>query len=102
MSKKKIERLGERNYNAVGDLMVIIEYNNNKDVLVQFPMYPNVVKKTTYYRFKNGNVYLLKKKCMKDVQQLENERKVDNKVLFACVATTIAISTIIWAFTNLL
>lgn len=102
MAQKKIERLGERRLNKEGDLMVIVEYNNNKDVLVQFPMYPNIVKKTTYLKFERGIVYPLKRLNDKQKAEMEIERKRDNALLLKCAFATLMISAAIWAFCNLI
>lgn len=57
MSVKKSERLGEVAFNLNGDEMEIIEYVNNKHVMVCFPYNKGEVKKTTYLKFKQGKVY---------------------------------------------
>lgn len=54
--KQKQERLGEENYNNYKVLMKIIEYNNNKDIIVEFQDEHNVRIHTTYNNFKKGNV----------------------------------------------
>ena len=44
MGRKSIDRTGEKNYNAFGSEMVIVEYRTNKDVDVYFPEYDCIVK----------------------------------------------------------
>ena len=54
--RKKIDRVGEENYNSFGSKMVIKEYRDNKDIDIYFPEYDWMVKHIQYGHFKNGNV----------------------------------------------
>lgn len=62
MSKKEIslkqreERLGEVNYNTVGTLMRIVEYNNATDIIVEFQDKYKAKIHTTYRDFKKGGI----------------------------------------------
>ena len=56
MGRKSIDRTGEKNYNAFGSEMVIVEYRTNKDVDVYFPEYDCIVKNQQYGNFKNGKI----------------------------------------------
>lgn len=48
--------LGETKVNNFGSEMIIIKYNNNKDIDVFFPKYNWTFHGTTYNCFKNGNI----------------------------------------------
>ena len=52
----KCERVGERNYNNFGSLMVIKKYINCDNIAVYFPEYSWLCHKTTYKEFKNGHI----------------------------------------------
>ena len=53
---KKINRVGEERLNRFGSKMVIIKYNDAKDVDVYFPEYDWIFEHVTYQNFKNGNI----------------------------------------------
>lgn len=53
---QKLNRIGEKNKNKFGNLMIITKYINNADIVVDFIGY-NYQVKTSYYYFKNGKVY---------------------------------------------
>lgn len=52
---KKIDRIGEVSTNKQGLLMEIVEYTNNKDIVVEF-LATGEKKRTCYQHFKNGMV----------------------------------------------
>lgn len=58
MSRKdlKNERIGEISKNKYGTKMKIIEYTNNKNIIVEFMDEYKCQKKTSYRAFKNGEV----------------------------------------------
>lgn len=56
MSKKIVDRIGEENHNRKGTLMRIIEYNNAKDIIVEFQDEYKVKVHTEYKHFKKGNI----------------------------------------------
>lgn len=49
-------RLGEEKYNNHGCLMKIIEYNNNRDIVIEFQDEYKEKVHTSYQNFSNGNV----------------------------------------------
>lgn len=53
---KKINRVGEQNYNNFGSLMIIINYNSNINIDVYFPDYNWIKYQTDYNSFKKGNI----------------------------------------------
>ena len=53
---KKIDRIGERNYNTFGSEMIITKYRTNRDIDVYFPEYNWTFKGVQYSHFKEGNV----------------------------------------------
>ena len=53
---KKIDRIGERNYNTFGSEMIITKYRTNRDIDVYFPEYNWTFKGVQYGHFKEGNV----------------------------------------------
>lgn len=53
---KFIDRTGEENYNTFGTLMKIVEYNSNKDMIVEFQDEYKVKVHTIYNNFKKGNI----------------------------------------------
>ena len=53
--KNRNNKLNETNYNKCGELMRIIEYNNAHDIIIEFDCSKTTVK-TSYQKFKNGNV----------------------------------------------
>ena len=52
----KEERLGQESYNSSGDLMRIVEYNNCKDIIVEFQDDNKYKTKTSYGHFLHGEV----------------------------------------------
>ena len=56
MSKQKINRTGEENYNNFGSKMVIIGYRKCKDIDIHFPEYDWVAKHAEYKSFKKGTI----------------------------------------------
>lgn len=52
----KIDRTGEINYNNFGTKMIIIQYNNYDDIIVEFQDEYKANIHTQYYHFKRGNV----------------------------------------------
>lgn len=52
----KINKIGEKNISNEGYEMKIIEYRNNKDMIVEFQDEYKANVKTTYQHFKNGKV----------------------------------------------
>lgn len=56
MGRSKIDRTGERAVNNFGSEMVIVKYNNKRDIDVYFPEYDWIAKNTRYDVFKNGNI----------------------------------------------
>ena len=54
MSKNKINRTGETNISKEGCLMKIVEYNSNKDIIVEFQDEHKYRLHTQYKHFKNG------------------------------------------------
>lgn len=56
MSIKKIDRIGERSFSNQGYEMLIIEYYDNKNVIVEFQDEYKARAKCTYIHFKNGQV----------------------------------------------
>lgn len=56
LEQAKNERLGEENYNTFGTLMKIIEYNNAKNIIIEFQDEYKYKKKCEYRQFKNGQV----------------------------------------------
>ena len=53
---KKIDKLGEENYNNFGSKMVIVECKGCMDVNVYFPEYDWIFKHTRYGDFKKGEI----------------------------------------------
>ena len=53
---KKIDRIGERNYNTFGSEMIIAEYRKYSDIDVYFPEYDWTFKNATYGHFKKGEI----------------------------------------------
>ena len=53
--KNRNNKLNETNYNKCGELMRIIEYNNAHDIIIEFDCSKTTIK-TSYQKFKNGNV----------------------------------------------
>lgn len=53
---KKINRVGEINYNKYGTQMKIIEYNNNKKIKVEFQDKYKAIVSTSYSHFLDGTV----------------------------------------------
>ena len=53
---RKIDRTGEVNYNTVGTLMRIVEYNNATDIIVEFQDKYKAKIHTTYRDFKKGGI----------------------------------------------
>ena len=51
---RKIDRIGEINYNNFGSKMVIIEYRMRGDIDVYFPEYDWTAENVQYSNFKNG------------------------------------------------
>lgn len=67
---RKIDRTDETNLNVDGFEMRIIEYNNNKDIIVFFPEL-DVIRKTRYSLFVSGKVYpTYRNKGMESVKSL--------------------------------
>ena len=56
LEKQKQERIGEENCNLYGTLMRIIEYNDSKDIIVEFQDKYKVKVHTGYGNFKKGEV----------------------------------------------
>ena len=56
MGRSKVNRTGERAVNNFGSEMVIVKYNNKRDIDVYFPEYDWIAKNTRYDVFKNGNI----------------------------------------------
>lgn len=54
--RTKIDRTGEIGYNNFGSKMVIVEYNNTKNIDVYFPEYDWIAKNVDYTNFKNGKI----------------------------------------------
>ena len=54
MSRNKIDRVGETNISNEGCVMKIIEYDNTKDIIVEFQDEHNYRLRTNYQAFKNG------------------------------------------------
>ena len=52
----KENRVGEKNFNHQGCLMEIIEYNNNRNIIVEFQDEYKVKFCTTYNNFQKGNI----------------------------------------------
>lgn len=52
----KIDRIGETNYNSFGTLMILIEYNNARDIWVEFQDEYKARVHTAYCHFKKGEV----------------------------------------------
>lgn len=94
---KKIDRTGEHKDNVDGLEMRIVEYNNNKDVLVYFPEL-DILRKTSYKQFKSGKVYPT---CRNKVETTETEKEAeidtlelgDNKAI--AIALLIAMGSIV-------
>ena len=53
---KKIDRLGEENYNTHGTLMKIVEYNNANNIIVEFQDEYRYRKRCVFKEFKKGKV----------------------------------------------
>ena len=53
---KKINRVGEERLHRFGSKMVIIKYNDAKDIDVYFPEYDWIFEHVTYQNFKNGKI----------------------------------------------
>lgn len=94
---KKIDRTGEHKDNVDGLEMRIVEYNNNKDVLVYFPEL-DILRKTSYKQFKSGKVYPT---WRNKVETTDNEKEEeintlelgDNKAI--AIALVVAMGTIV-------
>ena len=56
MSVKKINRIGERSFSNQGYEMLIIEYHNNKNVIIEFQDEYKAKARCSYIHFKNGQV----------------------------------------------
>ena len=56
MSRNKIDRTGEENYNNFGTLMKIIEYTDCHNVIIEFQDKYNVKIHTDYRNFEKGNI----------------------------------------------
>lgn len=52
----KLNRIGEENINNFGSKMIIIKYNNKRDIDIYFPEYDWVFKNAKYINFKNGQI----------------------------------------------
>lgn len=52
----QVNRLGEENYNNENCLMKIIEYNNSRDIVVEFQDKNNAQVRTTYHCFLSGQI----------------------------------------------
>lgn len=52
----KKDRTGEKGVNKLGQKMKIVEYKDNKNLMVFFPCCNEYIK-TTYFRFSHGLVY---------------------------------------------
>lgn len=50
------DKTGEENLNNFGSKIIIIKYNNARDIDVYFPKYNWTFKHTRYDKFKNGNI----------------------------------------------
>jgi hypothetical protein len=57
MVAKATDRVGQTNYNSFGTLMKIVEYKNNKNVIVEFQDEYKYQKKVRYSMFLNGIVF---------------------------------------------
>lgn len=55
MNSNKDKRIGEQNYNHQGELMTIVEYENNTNVIVLFNE-TNTVKSCRYIQFSSGSL----------------------------------------------
>lgn len=51
-----IDRTGEENYNAYGTLMRIVEYKNNRNIVIEFQDEHKAKVPTTYQNFKDGSI----------------------------------------------
>lgn len=94
---KKIDRTGEHKDNVDGLEMRIVEYNNNKDVLVYFPEL-DILRKTSYKQFKSGKVYPIWRNKV-EITEDEKETEIDtlelgdNKAI--AIALVVAMGTIV-------
>lgn len=94
---KKIDRTGEHKDNVDGLEMRIVEYNNNKDVLVYFPEL-DILRKTSYKQFKSGKVYPTWRNKV-EITEDEKEAEIDtlelgdNKAI--AIALVVAMGTIV-------
>lgn len=94
---KKIDRTGEHKDNVDGLEMRIVEYNNNKDVLVYFPEL-DILRKTSYKQFKSGKVYPTWRNKV-EITDNEKEEEIDtlelgdNKAI--AIALVVAMGTIV-------
>lgn len=75
----KRNRVGETNYNIHGDLMKIIEYNTNKDILVEFQDEYLTTVKTRYKFFIDGTVRNPYGKSIFDVAIVGNKYSTHTK-----------------------
>lgn len=87
---KKIDRTGEHKDNVDGLEMRIVEYNNNKDVLVYFPEL-DILRKTSYKQFKSGKVYPTWRNKV-EITEDEKETEIDTLELGDNKAIAIALS----------
>ena len=86
---KKIDRTGEHKDNVDGLEMRIVEYNNNKDVLVYFPEL-DILRKTSYKQFKSGKVYPTWRNKV-EITEDEKETEIDTLELGDNKAIAIAL-----------
>lgn len=75
-SSKKAERLGETGTMKCGEIAFIVEYTNNKNITVKFEKTGELVK-TTYQKFKNGEIKSRFTPSVFGVGYLGNEKAVD-------------------------
>lgn len=82
---KKIDRTGEIGFNVDGLRMRIIEYIDNKNITVLFG--DGNVRKTSYLRFKRGEVYptFRNKKAIKEtpIAEVEEEKYAGSAMVVA-------------------
>lgn len=75
---KKIDRTGESKLNVDGFEMRIIEYNNNKDIIVFFPEF-DIIRKTRYRNFSEGKVYpTFRNKGLESIKEMSEFDNVFN------------------------
>ena len=74
--KAATERLGETRTMNCGEIAIIVEYTNNRNITVKFKKTGEIVK-TTYQNFKNGSVKSRIKPSVCGVGYLGNEKSID-------------------------